>query len=411
MRKSTLIVVIVLVVALVLLVTGNVVVRHVRTKREKRRIMDVCGDNANNNNSIFVTLVSYRDAVGAARTIDSLFSMAHCPLRVYVGLCEFHDDLHSVVAMYKDVCASNGSAFALADHIRVLRVPYGESKGAFTAREHVERYLYRSEAYVLSLDSPARLAKGWDKYLIDTLAAAALGGAGKRVVLSTQPEALSSNPNAPAPSLDQPGTFLATMAATPVPRFAGYKLKKVPLDAVVPAVAWSAALAFSTGARIAEVPYPKDVTCCEDVEDFFMTLALRQQGYRLFHPAAQVAMAARRSALPPRGDGSPGFGLNAEAGMMEADTHADADLPANNSAGERLEQELQCRFRLMRAASAWPVFRATVQSMGVTADMAQVTARGRMGLTQSPATEELEAKLGSTGEYLSLLSRIDLRGA
>ncbi len=383
MRKTTLILVVVCVTVLGLLIAGHVLYRHFRGKREKKRIMEACGGAADAANSIFVTLVSYQDPVGAARTMDSLFTNAHCPLRVYVGLCEFYDDdatTTTASAAYKDVCTQNASAFTLTDHIRVLRVPSHESKGAFTAREHIERYLFRSEAYVLSLGCPARVAKGWDKYLIDTLAGAALaegGDPGSRVVLSSRPEALPRNPNAPGPSLEQPGTFLAATSATPVPQFAGFKLRKVSLDAVVPAIAWSAALSFSTGKRVTDVPYPRDVVFCEDAQDFVMTLALKQHGYRLFHPAAQVALCAWGSAQP--------------------------ELQALD-----LEQDQQCRQRLLRAASTLPVYRATVKAMGVAADMAQVTARGRMGLTPTPGSEELEAKLGSTGEYLSLLSRIDL---
>ena len=37
-----------------------------------------------------------------------------------------------------------------------------------------------------------------------------------------------------------------------------------------------------------------------------------------------------------------------------------------------------------------------------------VTIRGSLGLTTSPPTAEITAKLGSLGEYLNLLTRVEL---
>lgn len=380
----------------------HAIVRKVRRDKARTRVLDAC-DITGKTDTIFVTLVSYRDPAGAGATLHSLFSNAHCPLRVYVGLCEFYDgggggdDASAAVRAYEEAVKASTAPFCLKDHVRVLRVPYAESLGGFAAREQLERFLFRDEKFVLSLDAPAVLAPNWDAYLIDTLQSLR-SRHGDKVVLTTQPKAVARAALlAPASgvglgggcrvSTDAPGTFVAVDAKTahvvPVPRASGFALKRRPEDPV-PATAWSPSLSFSLGRRVKDVPYPLGVVFCESMHDFVMDTALTQAGYALFHPPGEVAASAY-GATRPRRD------------------------------GEARSREAQCAVSLARAAYGRPAAAAVLKRMGVVftspGDPAtlQISARGRMGLTPQPKPEEIDAKLGSRTAYISLLSRAELQ--
>lgn len=322
-------------------------------RENKKRAMSACAEKRHT--TIFVMLVSYKDAVGAANTLLSLFGAADCPLRVYVGLYEFYEDaaLTPAVDVYESLVASAPAvAFSMQDQIRVLRAPASEFKSGMLAREHLQRYLYRGEQYVLTLGQPCSLARNWDTYLLSSWTR--LGNA--QAVLTTLPERGSGTP-----STNAAGTFVAMgsfSGAYPTMVSYRFKQKRIP-DVPVPALAWAAGLSFHKG----RFPFPpaKTITYLSDVEDFMQTVYLLENGWRLYHPAKQVAiayMAQQRDTKP-----SPEYAVPAK------------------------------------------VFHRFGVRAGKT-----VTARARVGLTAAPNKEsEINAKLGSMGEYLSMLSRLESR--
>lgn len=362
--------------AIVIAFIVHAVVVRIKRRKEKKRIMNAC-DLGGKSDSIFVTLVSFRNAKSAGETIHNIFKDAHCPLRVYIGLCEFYDpeDAKKAIEVYEELVKTSTTPFCLKDHIRVIRVPYHESKGGFAARDHLERFLYRSEHFVLSLDCPARIAKDWDKELIEMLEKCP----GRRSILTTMPETRSGQ-DQPKPA--EPGTFLAvhkfSQPPYPVPRMAGFAMKKRVHD-VVPSVGWSSSFAFSRGERIDEVPYPRNIEFAENMHDFIMSARLFARGWQFFHPPGQMAFAGYAPTRRHR---------------LEEDR-----------IGEGLSKA-----KLFRDTSQLPKLDELLKRMGVTDST--ISARGRMGLTSAAVDGlELDAKLGSRGNYLSLLSRLELTGS
>jgi hypothetical protein len=405
----------------VLFVVGLVVQavsRQVARRRERRRVVAAC-DVDTAANSIFVTLVASgpSGAADAADTNASAFANATCPLRVFVGVCEFYNgaegDAPTAVALY-DARAraplTSSTPFRLGDHVRTLRIPAAEARGAFAARSQLERFLYRNEAYVLSVACPARFARGWDAALIAALAALPASGTAVLTAPLLPPDgATTTTTAATSPSIHNPGTFTATDDPPPrsalgvhrLPHSRGAPMRSLAAPsgagagagaafdvASVPATAWAADLSFSRGARVERVPYPRDGIAgvhADSLEDLYMTTALLSAGWTLWHPAVQVAA---RVAPVEEAVTEP---LDVQQG------------PAEWAATVAATTALVGAIRRMVG------FPAVMNRMGVDAD-GSVSARGRMGLTPTASPDEKDAKVGSTDAYLSVLSRMELAG-
>lgn len=385
--KTAYIVAIVLTAAIIIAVVVKAVVVHVLRKKGREEVLKTCS--IADGNTIFVSLVAVKDATGAGATLHSLFKEARCPLRVHVGLCEIynddgdHADQISAVDVYKDLCSNSTSPFCLTDNIRVLRVPASEAHGAFAAREHIERYLYRSETYVATFACPAAVSKHWDEYCVETFTKLEC----QTAVLTTQLGPQESG-NAWACSVSQPGSYIGVTGTGPVvvndqhinvPRFGGFRMKHVPTyrdgsdrQAVhtLPSIAWSSSFSFSLGIRIDDVPFPRNGTWPADpLEDVIMTCRLLAAKWKLFCPTGCVGQ-TQAGGLP-----------DTAGGPLPLQLHPD----------------------LARAACITP---EGMKALGVV--NGRVSARARLGLSRAPDEHELRGKIGSTTEYLSLLARIDL---
>ena len=110
--------------------------------------------------TIFVHIPAYRDPE-LVKTIDSLFNNSKYPENVYVGVCHQckDDDLY-----IKDL-----EKYRSHTNVKILDVPYTETKGLCWARNKINTELYNNESYYLQLDSHHRFAKNWDVELINML--------------------------------------------------------------------------------------------------------------------------------------------------------------------------------------------------------------------------------------------------
>ena len=393
MRTAYIVAIVLAVVVVVAIVTKAVVV-HVLKKKGREEILKTCS--IVDDNTIFVSVVSVGDAVAAGSTIHTLFKEARCPLRVHVGVCEIYNDDGSTagnpqtaVDVYKDLCTNSTSPFCLTDNIRVLRVPLSEAHGTFAAREHIERYLYRSETYVATVACPVTMSKNWDDYCIEALAKLD----GRRVVLTTLLGPPSSDSHVPC-AVAQPGTYIGVTGTTPVllneqavdvPTFGAFRIKHVPTYRdgsdentvhLLPSIAWSSSFSFSHGTRIDEVPFPRNGSWSVDpFEDVIMTCRLLQAKWGLYCPTGCV--------------GQRGSDTN----VTSLYYHQGSDM----CGVPRFHADLA------RTTNITPDI---IKSLGIT--RGRVSARARLGLSRAPNEHELRGKIGSTTEYLSLLARIDL---
>lgn len=102
-------------------------------------------------NTIFVQIASYRDPE-LKNTLRDLFDKAHFPENLRVGLCWQHsaNDEWDNLDEFKD-----------NPNVKIIDVPYTESKGVCWARHSVQQ-LYNEEKYTLQIDSHHRFVEGWD---------------------------------------------------------------------------------------------------------------------------------------------------------------------------------------------------------------------------------------------------------
>lgn len=340
-------------------------------RRERTRISAACAPLSAD--TIFVTLVSHTDPYAAAETLVSLFERAHCPLRVYVGVFELHGRRHATTVMeeYELQCKFSRSPFCLKDHVRIIRIPVLEDKGILAACEQVERHLYKGERFACTVASGVELAQNWDAYAVDTLRLASLAAKSSKVVLSSMCDA-------DTPATGAPGTYCGLHESGVL---LGYKFKHLP-PRPVPALAWSSFFSFSGSARLAEAPYerlPDDRPECVDraAHDMYMTIRLLHRRWTVMHPPGMV-VAWRRGGV------------------------------IGGVAGEGTER-WRLNVRGVNAARAGAC--AAFQHMGIVSkagDPMRLSARARLGLTPAADECEIVAKIGSMGDYLSILSRMEL---
>lgn len=342
----------VLVSIVIVSVTVSKWVTNVKRKQNRKRALEACKDKKE---SIFVMVISYKDAVAAARVMMSIFGQANCPLRVYIGLYEFYEDpsLTPAVDVYENLVNSSSSvAFSMQDHIRVLRAPASEYKSSALVREQLQRYLYRNETYVLCLGHAYfTLANNWDTYLVGTYN---LHKSPWPVVLTTIPERSNGTP-----STQNTGTFVGVGGfKARFPKLVAYKIqKKVFANVCIPALSWSASMSFSKG----PLPYPnaRDISFAGDAEDFVMTERLLRHRWQVVHPAKEVMYELKTRKLLP----------------IVTQTATDIALHPR---------------------------------LGTDPIRKTVSSRGRTGLLPGPnKTLEIDAKLGSVGEYINMLSRVE----
>jgi hypothetical protein len=175
----------------------------------------------------------------------------------------------------------------------------------------------------------------------------------------------------------QPGTYCGLHDTGAL---LGYRLKHMAAK-VVPALAWSSTFSFAPSARLKELPYERHPDTHPDgmdavVHDTYMTVRLLQAGWLLRHPTGAVVGWMRDGDVAPTGYGSPKW-RQAMQGVNRG-----------------------------RAAGAVCAYMGIVSTA---ATQVHLSARARLGLTPDADEAELIAKVGSMGEYLSVLSRLELQ--
>jgi len=130
--------------------------------------------------TIFVSVASYRDDV-CNSTLQSLFSMADKPTRVFVGVCQQN----------KEGDGECDKGFEHSANVKMLRIPYFEAKGPTYAR-YLCSTLWNKEEYFLQVDSHSKFVKGWDTLCIQMIKDIKNNGLSRKPVLSHYPKEIES---------------------------------------------------------------------------------------------------------------------------------------------------------------------------------------------------------------------------
>jgi glycosyltransferase involved in cell wall biosynthesis len=224
-------------------------------------------------NTIFIQIASYRDPQ-LLPTLRDCVKNADNPENLVFGLCWQRDSNESL------------EEFTNQPNVKVIDVPYKESKGACWARNKIQQ-LYNGEKYTLQLDSHHRFAKGWDTLCINMIKELQADGFKKPLLTGYIP---SFDPD------DDPGARVQEPWKMDFDRF-------IPEGAVfflpatiddwrtrtkpMPARFYSAHFCFTLGEFSVEVQH--------DPEYYFhgeeISIAVRAytHGYDLFHPHKIVA--------------------------------------------------------------------------------------------------------------------------
>jgi hypothetical protein len=359
----------VVVVVIVLLIVRALVLARRRQSIERRLVTAEAAECAGQGDAtIYVSVINdVGNTETGAATVLSLFREAECPLRVHVNVYDVVDTestgrMATPPAFTAAVLAQAKSAGfpmeRLQQCLRVLQVPATLYRGRLPAREQLERFTYKDELYLMTLQPGAVMAPKWDSLIVGMWTA--LGD--PRAILTTRlaVEDAAAGSNGVSPPLPtQPGTFVGFTTAFPA--LAAYKLRKrTALQDAPPAVAWCSSLSFVGKGRHDAFLIPALPDTAEDVA---MWATLVRAGWTAwYHPVGTLAVVRAGT----------GSGLTASTDVVP---YLDPGV--------------------MRVLGVHPVTR-------------QPTTRARVGLSASPKTQEIEAKLGSMDDYVSLLSRVEL---
>jgi hypothetical protein len=217
--------------------------------------------------SIFVSIAAYRDPE-LAPTIADCIRRARCPDELHFGVCWQHTADEVAPAEFA------------RPNVRVIDVPWNESRGACWARAEIMQ-LWDGEDFFLQLDSHHRFVQDWDAKLI---AEAERSGA-EKPVLSTY--ATPYDPRAPALETGAPTQMdFHRFSTDGVPMFRPRHVTDRSDPSPMRARFVSAHFLFAPGRFVREVPY--------DPELYFhgeeITLAIRAftHGYALLHPSEHL---------------------------------------------------------------------------------------------------------------------------
>lgn len=374
----------VLIVCLVAVVIAALAIRAAvlksrRTRTERRLLSQPC--DSDSDGTIFVSIVNdtcSRDH-GAASVL-SLFKEAKCPLRLRVVVYDIIDGATiATPAPLLDGLRASGRAVGfpmdkLMHLVRVLQVPLKLYRGPLAAREQLERFTYKDEAYIMTLQAGAVVCAGWDTLCVQSMQCI-MQATSRTAYLTTRLEIVGDAYPKADPAT--PGTYTAftpdSARAKQVVAFKLCRIKKssqvpatvpAPFPVPVPASAWSASFSFTTGSRSAafKVPVLPDV-----VEDAVMWGVLVSNAWTAwFHLQGTVAV------------------VPAAAAAASAEVAAASKLSV-------------------------PLLSAAVlKTLGLNLATLAPTTRARVGLTAHPTVDEIEIKLGSMDEYASLVSRVEL---
>lgn len=127
----------------------------------------------NNDGSVFIQIAAYRDPELVPTVLDCL-AKAKNPDKLRIGICWQHaegDDIAQIAHL---------------PQVRLIAVPYQESKGACWARA-IAGELYDGEEFYMQIDSHHRFDEHWDAKIITMLTGLESDGVKKPLLTSYPP--------------------------------------------------------------------------------------------------------------------------------------------------------------------------------------------------------------------------------
>lgn len=225
------------------------------------------------NGKIFIQIAAYRDPQ-LVPTIKDCIANAKWPENLVFCIAWQHADNENI------------DEIKSLPNVKIIDIPYMESKGACWARNQIQQ-MYDGEEYTLQLDSHHRFVKDWDELVIGMYKQLQEMGHKKPLITSYIP---SFDPdNDPAGRTQVPwkmdfDRFIPEGAVFFLPAgIDDWKERTAP----VPSRFYSAHFAFTTGQFCKEVPH--DPQYYFHGEEISIAVRAYTWGYDLFHPHRIVA--------------------------------------------------------------------------------------------------------------------------
>lgn len=224
--------------------------------------------------TIFVSVASYRDEK-CPQTLESLFSNADHPHRVFVGICQQNNkDLD------KDCFLDKWKS-----QTRIIRLPYYDAKGPTWAR-YLCSTLWNNENYYLQIDSHTLFNKGWDTKLINMIKLLKNKGI-KKPLLSHYPKIYddynNENGKETVPTICQ--SFFNDSKMISLQR--AYQITIDP-DNPIPTAYVAAGMFFCESSFLNEVPFDPNLPNLFIGEEILHSIRFWTHGWDIFTPTENV---------------------------------------------------------------------------------------------------------------------------
>ena len=242
-------------------------------------------DHLNLEDSIFVTIASYRDEQ-CAPTILDMFQRAKNPHALFVGIVEQHFPGDRPCTPKEFDACQNMHTFCPTDHIQVRRIMPNKARGPTFGR-YYGMLMYRGEKYMFMMDSHNRFVTSWDEIIVRMYK----GLPTEKGVLSHYPEGWN-NPedgqtNQPLDSRSTT-TYLCTAKFIPegFPRLDGFVVHKGSKPRPQP---WAAAgFLFADASIIKEIPFDPNLNYIFDGEEILYSVRMWTHGWDIFSPNENI---------------------------------------------------------------------------------------------------------------------------
>lgn len=215
-----------------------------------------------NDDSIFVSVASYRDSE-CTYTLKDMFEKADRPERVFVGLVEQnkHFDKKCEIDLY-------------SNNVRRIHLRYNQARGPCYAR-YLASCLYRGETFFFQIDSHTKFDPGWDTDLIQMIR-----DMPENAVVSNYPVSWEDRGNPKVPYFPTVRRYGPYYAFNPVYSDSTEKHQTH--------LGSSGCMLFMHGRALMQVPFDPELDWVFDGEEFLYSARLYTYGYDFYRPTKNV---------------------------------------------------------------------------------------------------------------------------
>lgn len=242
-----------------------------------------------NNDSIFVSIASYRDEE-CPKSILNLYKKAKNPHKIYVGICQQNDDndtdcLGKLLKTYDNVIPTK--------NVSIIRIPHTAAMGPTYAR-YMCSTLWNKQTFYFQIDSHTQFVQNWDDICIQSV----LKGEKKlpndsdlngEVVLSYFPKANYNKTETIASNIDDtlPYTCRSDVRDNGITMGGALEtshFKKFPL--IIKSVAGG--MIFLRSGFLKKIPYDPWLNYVFEGEEMLLSARLWTHGYTIIAPMKNV---------------------------------------------------------------------------------------------------------------------------